>query len=101
MGDFNTTPSEEILVEFLDDRELSNLVNFPTCFMSKENPSTIDLVIINKPKSFQNTIGISTGLSDFHKMILTTMKITFPNAVPKSITYKDMKKLAEYNLIDT
>ena len=86
MGDFNTTPSEEILVEFLDDRELSNLVNFPTCFMSKENPSTIDLVITNKPKSFQNTIGISTGLSDFHKMILTTMKTTFPKAAPKTIT---------------
>ena len=61
--------------------------------MSKENPSTIDLVITNKPKSFQNTIGISTGLSDFHKMILTTMKTTFPKAAPKTITYRDMKKL--------
>ena len=89
MGDFNTTPTEEVLVEFLEDRELSNLVHFPTCFMSKENPSTIDLVITNKPKSFQNTIGFSTGLSDFHKMVLTTMKTTFPKAAIKTITYRD------------
>ena len=92
MGDFNTTPSEEVIVEFLEDRELSNLI-FHTCFMSKENPSMTDLVITNKPKSFQNAIDISTGLSDFQKMILTTMKTTFPKAAIKTITYRDMKKL--------
>ena len=63
--------SDEKLVEFLEDRELSNLVHFPTCFMSEANPSTIDLIITNKPKSFQNTTGVSTGISDFHKMVLT------------------------------
>ena len=91
MGDLNTTNDDENLVEFLEDRELSNLVHFPTCFMSETNPSTIDLIITNKPKSFQNTIGVSTGISDFHKMVLTSMKTTFPKAVPKEIVYRDMK----------
>ena len=74
MGDLNTTDSEEVLSEFLEEREFSNLVHFPTCFKSDTNPSAIDLIITNKPKSFQNTIGISMGLSDFHEMVLTSMK---------------------------
>ena len=74
MGDLNTTNDDENLVEFLEDRELSNLVLFPTCFMSETSPSTIDLIITNKPKSFQNTIGVSTGILDFHKMVLTSTK---------------------------
>ena len=41
MGDLNTTDTDETLIEFLEDREFSNLVHFPTCFMSEENPSTM------------------------------------------------------------
>ena len=93
MGDINTTETDEKLVEFLEDRELSNLVHFPTCFMSEANPSTIDLIITNKPKSFQNTTGVSTGISDFHKMVLTSMKTTFSKAVPKETIYRDIKNL--------
>ena len=74
---------------------MSNLVHFPTCFMSEANPSTIDLIITNKPKSFQNTTGVSTGISDFHKMVLTSMKTTFPKAVRKEIIYRDMKNFDE------
>ena len=71
---------------------MSKLVNFPTCFKSDTNPSVIDLIIENKQKSFQNTIGISTGLLDFHEMVLTSMKTTFPKAAPKIMTFRDMKK---------
>ena len=31
------------------------------------------------------------GLSDFHKMAMTTMKYKFPEMPPKGITYKDIK----------
>ena len=61
--------------------------------MSVANPSTMDLVITDKPKSFRNTTGVSTGISDFHKMVLTSMGTTFPNAVPKEIIYRDIKSL--------
>ena len=43
------------------------------------------------PKSFHNTTGVSTGISDFQKTVLTSMKATFPKAVPKEIFYRDMK----------
>ena len=92
MGDFNTSDQDEVLLEFLEDNELSNLVKFPTCFKNADNPSTIDLIITNKPKSFQNTVGMSTGLSDFHKMILTSMKSTFEKSAPKILIYRDMKQ---------
>ena len=92
MGDLNAIDSEGVLSDFLEERELSNLVNFPTCFKSDTNPSVIDLIITNEQKSLPNTIGISTGLSDFHGMVLTSMKTTFPKAAPKVMTYRDMKK---------
>ena len=38
--------------------------------MNEEKPSTIDLIIKTDKKSFQNTVGVSTGLSDFHEMII-------------------------------
>ena len=41
-----------------------------TCFKSKDKPSCIDLFITDSPNSFQNTPIITTGLSDFHKMVI-------------------------------
>ena len=53
-----------------------------TCFKNTLNPSCIDLFIRNSPLSFQNTIAVSTGLSDFHKMVITVMKISFKKHSP-------------------
>ena len=91
MGDLNTAKSDEVLFDFLEEHFLSNLVKFPTCFKSVENPSSIDLIITNKHQSFQNTTSFSTGLSDFHKLVITSMKTTFPKVVPKKIIYRSMK----------
>ena len=83
MGDLNATDSEEVLSDFLEERKLSNLVHLPTWFKSDTNPSVVDLINTNKQKSFQNTIGIHTGLSDFREMVLRSMNTTFSKAVPK------------------
>ena len=91
MGDFNINHTEEELQDFLEEQDLSNLVNFSTCFKNLDNPSTIDLIITNHKSSFQNTVGVSTGLSDFHKMVITSMKTTFPKCPPKVKTYRDMR----------
>ena len=48
MGDLDTIDSEKVLLDFLKERELSNLVKFPTCFKSDTNPSVIDFIITNK-----------------------------------------------------
>ena len=70
----------------------TKLVKEPTCFKSIDNPSCIDHFLTNSPQSFQNTSTITTGLSDFHKMVVTVMKSTFPKAEPKIIYYRDYKK---------
>ena len=55
------------------------------------NPSCIDLFITNRPLSFQNTIAVSNGLSDFHKMVITVMKMSFKKHSPIERHYRDYK----------
>ena len=55
------------------------------------NPSCIDLFITNSPLSFQNTIAVSNGLSDFHKMVITVMKMSFKKHSPIERHYRDYK----------
>ena len=68
-----------------------NIVKEPTCCKSLSNASCIDLVITNSSSSFQNTKAISTGLSDFHKMVITVLKQTFQRSSPKELVYRDYK----------
>ena len=92
VGDFNTSESEQVLSEFLYEQDMSSLVSFPTCFKSVLNPSTIDLFLTNRPKCFQNTIGISSGISDFHKLVATSFKMACPKNKPIEKVYRDMKQ---------
>ena len=48
-----------------------------TCFKNPDRPTCIDLFLTNGPHSFQNTMTIFTGLSDFHKMIIMAFKSSF------------------------
>ena len=96
-GDFNIDREEEILDEFLFEQNLKNLVKEKTCFKSMENPSCIDLFLTNSALSFQNTATVETGLSDFHKMVVTVMKTTFPKAEPQIHYYRDYKNFDLYN----
>ena len=88
---------EEVLEDFIFEHNLKNLVKEGTCFKSRENPSCIDLFLTNSPPSFQNTTTITTGLSDFHKMVVTVMKTAFPKAEPQILYYRDYKDFDLYN----
>ena len=67
---------------------LKNLIKGPTCFKNPDKPSCIDLILLtNKIRSFQGSHIIETGISDFHKMVITVMKIYFKKQEPKIITY--------------
>ena len=96
-GDFNIDREEEIMEDFLFEQNLKNLVKDKTCFKSNENPSCIDLYLSNCPSSFQNTTTVETGLSDFHRMVVTVMKTTFPKAEPQILYYRDYKNFDIYN----
>ena len=91
LGDWNSTVKEEQMANFCDTYNLKNLINEPTCFKSTDNPSSIDIILTNKKHSFQNSITVETGLSDFHKMTVTVMKRFFKKKDPIVIEYRDMK----------
>ena len=44
-------------------------------FQNPAKPTCIDLIITNKPGMFQNAKTYETGLSDFHKLVVNTMKL--------------------------
>ena len=82
LGDFNSEMHENTMTEFSDTYNLYNLVKEPTCFKNPLNPSLIDLILTNRPKSFQNSQAIETGLSDHHKLTVTVMRAFFPKQAP-------------------
>ena len=67
-----------------------------TCLKNVNNPSCIDLFLTNCGPSFQHTTMVTTGLSDFHKMVVTVMKTTFPKVQPKIVYYTDYKNFDLY-----
>ena len=91
-GGFNAVVHKTVLNNFLELYNLRNVVNEKTCFKSLQNPTCIDLFLTNCNMSFQHTQAISTGLSDFHKMILTVLKTTFIKAGPKETIYRCYKQ---------
>ena len=45
---------------------------------------------------FQNTITVFAGISDFHKLVLTVLKINFTKSKPKETIYKDYKNFDSF-----
>ena len=91
MGDFNSEPNESSMSEFCELYDLKNLIHSATCFKNPNKPSCIDLILTNRPKSFHNSSVIETGLSDFHKLTLTVMKVFYQKQEPTIIQYRDYK----------
>ena len=52
IGDFNAQIGETQLDTFLYQHELENVNKEPTCYNDSENPSCIDFILSNRPKSF-------------------------------------------------
>ena len=67
-----------------DSLYLTSVINRPSCFKNPEKPC-IDLILTNCPRIFQNSCAIETGLSNFHKLVVTVMKTTYTKLQPKII----------------
>ena len=55
LGDFNMTPENVAMKEFLSTHDFENLVKSPTCFKGS-NPRCIDLLLTNQSQLFMKTI---------------------------------------------
>ena len=91
LGEWNSTGTEIEMREFCEAYNLENLIKDNACYKSAENPSSIDIMLTNKKLSFQNSMTLETGLSDFHKMSITVLKRYFKKKDPITITYHDLK----------
>ena len=94
LGDFNSEPSENAMIEFCKLYKLKNLVKGATCYKNPETPSCIDLILTNRPKSFHGCHIIETGLPVFHKMAVNVMKMYFKKQGPRVIHYSDYKRFS-------
>ena len=93
-GDFNAQISGIKLNTFCSIWNLKNAGTEPTCFKNPNYPSCIDLFLTNTIGSFQETQVFETGLSDFHKPVVTVLKSIFPKSPPKIMTYRSYKNFS-------
>ena len=83
LDNFNVEPTEKHMKDFSLIYNCKNIIRDKTCYKNPaENPKCIDLIMTNTSKSFQNSQAIETGLSDFHKMCLTVLKVFYPKQKP-------------------
>ena len=85
MGDFNVDVREVNLHLFCNQYELKLLNTDTTCYKNIDNPSCIDLLLVNSAKSFECTSTIETSLSDFHKLVVTVLYEKHERMPPKVI----------------
>ena len=58
-------------------------------------------MLTNFPKSFQSSITLETGISDFHKMTIAILKTKYQKLPPKVIKYRCYKNFASDDFIAT
>ena len=83
-----TQISEPNLASFCTVYNFKSLISKSTCYKNPDNSSCIDLILTNCPNYFQNSSTFETGLSDFHKLILTLFKSEIPQQRPNIISYR-------------
>ena len=91
LGDFNAGVEDTSVKNFCRSYNLTSMINKPTCYKNPDRPSCTDLILTNCPRSFQTSCVIETGLSDFHKMVVTVMKTTYRKLEPRIVHYRDFK----------
>ena len=91
LGDFNVSTNHDSMINFCDLNGLRNLINVPTCYKNSDNPTSIDLILTNRPSYFQHSTVFETGLSDFHLLNITEFRTSFHKREPKIIKYRDYK----------
>ena len=71
MGDYNAEITETNMSSFCEIYHLTYIIKQPTSFKNPSNPSCIDQFLTNNANCLQKSSAFETGLSDFHKLIVT------------------------------
>ena len=92
MGEFNVAMSDKAMENFFSLNNLENLISKPTCYQNHDDSICIDLILTNRPCSFQHSNVFETGISDFHLIILS-YNLKRVLKLPKIIAYRDYKRI--------
>ena len=104
MGDINIDTDNDKaaglnkMSEFCDIFDLDNLIRGNTC-VTVGHASSIDVILTNKKRSFKNSGTVATGVSDFHKMVLTTMRAYYERLKPNKTQYRSHKYFNEQTFL--
>lgn len=93
--DLNYEVYESCLNSICKVNKLKNLVESPTCFKYPSSPSCIDLLLTNCLSCFAETPTFETGISDFHKMVVTILKINYKKQKAMIIQYRNCIDFAD------
>ena len=85
---------------FCNQYKVKSLNKEHTCFKNFNKPSSIDLFLTKFSKCFEVCLTLETGLSDFHKLIVTKMKTKHEHFPPKIVNYRDYKNFETKTLKD-
>ena len=72
------------------NNDLASLIDQPICYKNADKPTCIDLILTSDPNYFQKNV-FKTGLSEFHMMLVTELKMGFQKLKPHIVTYRDYK----------
>ena len=75
-------------------KKLSSVHKF--CLINFEKP--INQIIINE---LQSTCVVEIGLSEFHRMTVSVLKVHFRKLPPKIISYRDYKSFENERFMDS
>ena len=92
LGNLYACVEDKTLDTFCKSHSFNSLIKQPTCIKNPENPSCIGLFLTNKPLLFGSKCVIETGLSDFHRMTMSVLKIHFQKLPPKIINQRNFEK---------
>ena len=84
------------MLSFCDMYHLTDIIiKQPTYFKKPSNLSCIDQFLYNYSKCSQKSLVFETGLSDFHKLIVTVMKSHIPKRQQINVGMDEMYDIAQ------
>ena len=93
-GDFNAEEASIHIKDFCNLYTSWKTWSKFSCFTNPNNLKTIDLMLINSVRSFQNSYALETGFCDFPQTTVTVLKLYLEKKQPKIIFYRDFGKFS-------
>ena len=89
MSDFKVKSTDTVLPNFYEIYNLKSIVKGKTYFKNLNKPSCIDLIVTNKPKSFQNSMVIETVI--FTKCVIAVKKVYYSKQKATMFQHRKLK----------